>query len=91
MGELTAVEKELLGDLSQLAQEMKRFRVNAQLLASARVVRKYRGQWVGIEKGQVQASGPSLALVLVATDALGIKRSNLALGFIDDKDRILLV
>jgi hypothetical protein len=91
MGELTAEERRLLGDLGQLAESMQRFRVNARLLASARVVKKYRGKWVGIEKGQVQAAGPSLALVLIATDAMGIGRENLALGFIDAEDRILLL
>ena len=91
MGELTSQEKEILGDLATLARSMKEFRINARLLASSRVVGKYRGQWVGIAKGQVAASGHTLKAVLAATDAKGLERGTLAVGFIDTQDRILLV
>jgi hypothetical protein len=91
MGELNEREKEILGDIGAVMESMKEFRVNAKLLASSRVVRKYRGQWVGIAKGQVAASGKTLKAVLAATDARGLERGTLAVGFIDLQDRILLV
>jgi hypothetical protein len=88
---LTEREKAVLGDAAGVVAELKEFRINAGLLASQRVVRRYRGKWVGIAKGQVQASAKTLQEVLAATDAIGLARENLAVGFIDDEDRILLV
>lgn len=87
---LTERERAIVGNLAAMAAELREFRINATLLASKRVVRRHRGQWVGIAGGQVMAAGKTLEAVLAAADAKGMKRSTLAVGFIDAADRLLL-
>lgn len=88
---LSGREKAVLGEMAKVAGETKELRVSARLLANARVVRRYRGKWVGVKEGQVQVAGEDLQELLAKSLERGLVRSEMAMGFIDQEGQIRLV
>ncbi len=75
----------LLGNPSEVAQDLRAFRKTAKVFSSKRahLIAKYAKRWVAVHEGQVIADGRNLHEVLSKVDQSGVERKHVLIRYID--------
>jgi hypothetical protein len=85
--------RQLIGDPSEVAQDLAKFREAATALSSAhpRFIEKYPQKWVAVLANKKVIASDSLDVLLGQLDEKGISREHVIVRFIDRSDRTLFL
>lgn len=83
----------LLGDPTQVDEELRRFRKAARILSSnrPRLLDHYPQQWVAVHEGRVKAQGKTLRSLLTQVDKQGLPREHIIVRFIGRTQRTMIL
>lgn len=96
MGKTKQIEAEierLESSAGQVAREMESFRRTATLLSAehARLIDRYRHEWVGVYDGEVRAHAKTLKGVLKKIAERGLPKERVIVRHIDSDQRTLIL
>ena len=84
---------ELLGDPSQVDQELTSFSETAKILSSEhpRMIEQYPKQWIALYQGVVRAQASTYGSVLREVEKKGLPAEHMIVRFIDRKPRTMIL
>lgn len=85
--------RQMVGDPSAVARDLKRYSKSAKLLSSARhdLVKKYPRRWIAVHDGEVIADAATLDGLLQEIKRLGISPEAVVTRLIDENVRKLIL